>query len=80
MKDDKINLTEDQMNQITGGAAGLNMPANFSCPECGSSSADPGPLHNAEGVVYRKYVCRNCGFIYDVAIGKLRPRKTDDHG
>ncbi|MBR4457056.1 MAG: hypothetical protein IKS32_12695 [Solobacterium sp.] len=80
MGNDKLNLTEDQINQIIGGASGINMPTDFSCPECGSNSADSGPLHNTDGVVYRKYVCRNCGFIYEVAIGRLRPRKTDDHG
>ena len=79
MKDDKLHLTEAQMDQIAGGSAELNMPTDFFCPECGSNNADPGPLHNTEGVVYKKYVCRNCGNMYFVAIGRLRPRKTDDH-
>ena len=80
MGNDKLNLTEDQINQIVGGTSGINKPTDFFFFFFESSSADPGPLYNTEGVVYKKYVCRNCGFIYDVAIGRLRPRKTDDHG
>lgn len=55
MNEKLSQLSEDELKEVSGGAAGLQR-----CPKCGSLMiATYRPMPGAPGVTYRVFVCQN---------------------
>lgn len=57
-----LELTEEQLNQVNGGACRIEKPANLLCPSCGGTRIEAVFDHYARGSrgVF-KCVCLDCG-------------------
>ena len=63
MENKEIKLTNEQMNQVTGGNEDTTQTSNDACPRCGSTDVTYFGRDPFTG--YNQYGCNSCGYTWN---------------
>ena len=65
-KEEGIELTEEQLNEVNGGCADKNELYHCDCPACQSSNTFFDYYDESDNEI--RYICRNCGHIWEAKL------------